>query len=97
MGARSCHRQHCRLTPHRREDHDPAEASLAQLGNLASYMGYVETSASEERALDTETGKIFDAVSAAGAAASSYALTSDESVWEAIRGFFQRQAEDTTT
>lgn len=80
-----------------REDHDPAQEGLARLGSLASYMGYVETSASAERALDTETGKIFSAVGEAGASATSYALTSDESVWDAIRGFFQQQAVEKTT
>jgi uncharacterized sporulation protein YeaH/YhbH (DUF444 family) len=74
-----------------RDDHDTAQASLKTIGSLANYLGYVETPASAERALTTETAKIFDAVANAGAAASNFAITTNESVWEAIRGFFQEQ------
>jgi uncharacterized sporulation protein YeaH/YhbH (DUF444 family) len=79
-----------------RDDHDKAEASLRQIGSIANYLGYVETPASADRALDTETAKIFDAVTASGAAASNFALTTNDSVWEAIRGFFQEQATETS-
>lgn len=79
-----------------RDDHDAAQSSLEKIGNLASYMGYIETPASEERALKTETADIFKAVTDGGAPASSFALTSNESVWTAIRGFFQEQVSNET-
>ncbi len=74
-----------------RDDHDKAEALLRRLGAQSSFMGYIETPSSEDRALTTETAKIFSAVSEAGAASDSYALTSNDSIWKAIRGFFQEQ------
>ncbi len=75
-----------------RDDHDPAEQALDRISIVASYIGYVETPASEERALDTETAAIFDSAAEHGAPVGSYALTSNESVWTAIRGFFQQHA-----
>lgn len=72
-----------------RDDHDRAAESLSGLSTVASYLGYVETPASEERALDTETAGIFQAAAEAGAPTGSYALTSNEAVWDAIRAFFQ--------
>jgi len=77
-----------------RDDHDKAETSLGEIGRIANYMGYVETPATAERALQTETAKIFGAAQEGGAAASSFALTDNDSVWDAIRGFFQEQASE---
>ena len=74
-----------------RDDHDKAEGLLTKLGDRTNFMGYIETPSSAERALTTETAKIFSAVGEGGADTGSYALTSDESIWEAIRGFFQDQ------
>ena len=74
-----------------RDDHDKAEASLAEIARVASYMGYIETPASAERALQTETAKIFDAARENGASTGSFALTDNDSIWEAIRGFFREQ------
>jgi len=75
-----------------RDDHDRAADSLAKIAAVANCIGYIETPASAERALETETAGIFKAAQDAGAPASSFALTNDESVWAAIRGFFQQHA-----
>jgi len=77
-----------------RDDHDKAEASLGEIGRVANYLGYVETPATAERALQTETAKIFGEIEEGGTAAGSFALTDSDSVWEAIRGFFKEQAEE---
>lgn len=77
-----------------RDDHDKAQSTLGEIGQIANYMGYVETPATAERALQTETAKIFDTVQEAGASTSSFALTDNDSVWDAIRGFFQEQADE---
>ena len=74
-----------------RDDHDEATAALRAVADVASFMGYVETPATEEHALDTETAGIFRALGDEGAPCGSYALTTNESVWEAIRGFFREQ------
>ncbi len=52
-----------------KDDHDAAESALRDIAALASFSGYVETPASEERALDTETGGIFKALAEEGASA----------------------------
>jgi hypothetical protein len=75
-----------------RDDHDKAETSLKKIGSIANYLGYVETPASADRALTTETAKIFDSIAASGVPTSNFALTTNDSVWEAIRGFFQERA-----
>lgn len=80
-----------------RDDHDAAQSSLGRLASVANYLGYIETPASADRALQTETAKIFNAVQEGGAAASSFALTDDDSVWEAIRAFFNEQAKETVS
>ncbi|MGI9341246.1 MAG: DUF444 family protein [Gammaproteobacteria bacterium] len=80
-----------------RDDHDKAEASLGEIGRVANYLGYVETPATAERALQTETAKIFGEIEEGGTAAGSFALTDSDSVWEAIRGFFKGQAEESAS
>ncbi len=77
-----------------RDDHDRAANGLAEIASVASYLGYIETPASEDRALETETANIFRALIDDGAPASSFALVNNESVWDAIRGFFQDQVGD---
>jgi hypothetical protein len=74
-----------------KDDHDAAEVALRDVANAASFIGYVETPASEERALDTETAAIVKAVDVDGCPIGSYALTTNESVWLAIRAFFREQ------
>jgi len=80
-----------------RDDHDRATKSLAKIASVANCIGYIETPASADRALETETAGIFKAAQETGAPASSFALTSNESVWEAIRGFFQQHATKVTS
>jgi uncharacterized sporulation protein YeaH/YhbH (DUF444 family) len=74
-----------------KDDHEAATASLREVAALASYVGYVETPVSEERALDSETAGIVKAVAVEGNAIGAYALTTNESVWDAIRSFFRDQ------
>ncbi len=75
-----------------RDDHDRATDTLAKISSFSNCLGYIETPASADRALQTETAGIFNAAEESGAPASSFALTNNDSVWEAIRGFFQRHA-----
>lgn len=74
-----------------KDDHQAAAQSLKSVAELASFIGYVETPASEERALETETAEIFKEAAANACPSGSYALTTNESVWDAIRAFFQEQ------
>jgi uncharacterized sporulation protein YeaH/YhbH (DUF444 family) len=74
-----------------KDDHDSAEATLRALADRANFMGYVETPATAEHALETETAGIFKSVLADACPGGSYALTTNESVWDAIRTFFREQ------
>ncbi len=73
-------------------DRSAAKAALRELGNVVNYMGYVETSAPQMRSLQTETADLFMSIVADGINAGSYALSEEQDVWTAIRGFFQQQA-----
>lgn len=75
-----------------RDDREDAGRSLHEMAALSNFIGYVETPASAERALDSETGNIFKAAAAEALPVGSYALTGNEAVWEAIRAFFREQA-----
>ena len=67
---------------------DTAEAreTLASVTADTCYSGYVEVSSGVSRQLDTETGRLFAALHAAGCAADSYALNDFDDVWGAESG-----------
>ncbi len=69
---------------------DAAEArtALAAIAADTCYTGYVEVSSGVSRQLDTETGKLFAELNAAGCAAGSYALNDFDDVWGAVKHFF---------
>jgi uncharacterized sporulation protein YeaH/YhbH (DUF444 family) len=75
-------------------DREPSAAALSELGKFANYIGYVETAAEQQQPpLGTETAMLFEHLQAETGAAGRYALTTPESVWDAIRAFFTRPAE----
>jgi uncharacterized sporulation protein YeaH/YhbH (DUF444 family) len=69
---------------------DTAEArqALASITADTCYSGYVEVSSGVSRQLDTETGRLFAELHAAGCAADSYALNDFDDVWGAVKHFF---------
>ncbi len=73
-------------------DREAAQAALEKLGPLMNYMGYVELSPSSQDILTSETARLFDEVKGRNLPCGSYKLGSAESVWDAIRAFFQDQA-----
>jgi uncharacterized sporulation protein YeaH/YhbH (DUF444 family) len=77
-----------------RDDHDRATAGLSEISSIANYIGYIETPASEDRALETEMANIFRGLSGSGAPTGNFALVNNEAVWGAIREFFQEQASE---
>lgn len=79
-----------------RDDHDRAGEALSEIASIASYLGYIETPAADDRALETETANIFRSLTESGAPAKSFALFNPESIWDAIRAFFQQQAAQET-
>ncbi len=74
-------------------DREAAQAALNELGALANYVGYVETASVAQQALQSETAMLFEQLEAATGAAGRHALSSPESVWDAIRAFFTRRTE----
>jgi uncharacterized sporulation protein YeaH/YhbH (DUF444 family) len=74
-------------------DREAAHAALRELGALANYVGYVETASAAQQPLQSETALLFEQLEAATGAAGRHALSSPESVWDAIRAFFSRRAE----
>ncbi|HUA90718.1 MAG TPA: DUF444 family protein, partial [Steroidobacteraceae bacterium] len=69
-------------------DAQEARSSLAAIVADTCYTGYVEVSSGVSRQLDTETGKLYAELNAAGCAAGSYALNDFDDVWGAVRHFF---------
>jgi uncharacterized sporulation protein YeaH/YhbH (DUF444 family) len=74
-------------------DREAAQAALAELGAVANYVGYVETASVAQQPLQSETALLFEQLEAETGAAGRHALTSPESVWDAIRAFFSHRVE----
>ena len=75
-------------------DREQSAAALSGLGKFANYIGYVETAAEQQQPpLGTETAVLFEHLATETGAAGRYALTTPDSVWDAIRAFFARPAE----
>src|SRR5687767_13360243 len=72
---------------------DAAHAALADLGDVANYIGYVETASVAQQPLQSETALLFERLESETGAAGRHALSSPESVWDAIRAFFTRRVE----
>src|SRR5690606_23213309 len=75
-----------------RHDRENAQAALSELGALVNYIGYVETAASAQQSLGTETSGLFEQLKEEVGHAGSFALSTPESVFDAIRAFFTEQA-----
>jgi len=74
-------------------DREAAQAALDELGAISNYVGYVETASMAQQPLQSETALLFEQLEAETHAAGRHALSSPESVWDAIRAFFSRRAE----
>lgn len=69
-------------------DAGAARAALTSLAAEASFCGYVEVAAGVSTRRESETGRLFAELTAAGGAADSCVLAQFEDVWDAIRRFF---------
>ena len=74
-------------------DREAAQAALDELGAISNYVGYVETASVAQQPLQSETALLFEQLDAETHAAGRHALSSPESVWDAIRAFFSRRAD----
>jgi len=77
------------------EHRGAANQSLAELGAVLNYIGYVETLPGVPRALDTEMRRLCNEMERRGLPISSSVLSAPDDVWRALRKFFarERQAE----
>lgn len=73
-------------------DRNHAREALHRLSDLTNYMGYVEVGMEPAYSLETELAAIFQGLIEADVPAGIYPLTKPESLWDAIRAFFQEQA-----
>ncbi|MDZ7839372.1 MAG: DUF444 family protein [Gammaproteobacteria bacterium] len=76
--------------------HDRASAreALDGLSRLTNYMGYVEVGMEPAYSLETELAGVFQQLIDADVPAGIFPLTRPESLWDAIRAFFQDQAHE---
>jgi uncharacterized sporulation protein YeaH/YhbH (DUF444 family) len=74
-------------------DHADAETALNEIAALANYSGYLEVSATPQNRLSSECGALFKALADGGKPAASFSVSRFEDIWDAVRHFFQHQAE----
>jgi uncharacterized sporulation protein YeaH/YhbH (DUF444 family) len=75
------------------DDREPAAATLRELLPILNYTGYVEVRPSHSMTVETETSGIFGQLQQSGLPVGIARLTRSEEVWDALRLFFQQQAE----
>ncbi len=75
-------------------DRSRARDTLHRLGALTNYMGYVEVGMEPAYSLETELAAIFQGLIETDVPAGVFPLTRPESLWDAIRAFFQDQARE---
>ena len=73
-------------------DRDAARERLKDLAAIGNFLGYVETTRRTSDRLNTEMGRLFKELAEGETPADSYALGTQEDVWNAIRRFFTQQA-----
>ncbi len=75
------------------EDRAAANQSLAELGGMLNYIGYIETLPGMPRSLETEMRRLCNELERRGLPISSSVLSAPEDVWRALRKFFSHEAD----
>jgi hypothetical protein len=76
------------------DDRRSAEASLAELGGMVNFMGFVETPQNPLEASKSEMGRLFKALGVREYPVGSYTVHEEGDIWDAIREFFRHQAQE---
>jgi sporulation protein YhbH len=76
-------------------DAQAAEGALRKLGDIASFIGYIETAPSPQASFASEMSKIFSRLKTLETPIGAYSLHDSDAVWNAIRAFFTERAEQT--
>ncbi len=74
------------------EDRLAASQSLAELGGLLNYIGYVETLPGVPRSLDTEMRRLCNELERQGMPIGNSVLANPDDVWAALRKFFTQES-----
>src|SRR5690606_37338608 len=78
------------------EDRHRARVLLESLAGQMSFLGYAKVSGRHHQRLNTEVGVLFRRLAEQGAPAGSYAISSENDIWPAIKAFFTEQAAEAT-
>lgn len=78
------------------DDRELANGLLCQLGDVANYMGFVETPQNPHESGRSETGRLFRSLQVRDYPVGTYTVHNDGDIWDAIRRFFNQQAETQT-
>lgn len=73
-------------------DREAAASVLGDIAAQASYCGYLEVSGPASRQLETETGRLFEQLAAAGHPVGSFAAVGSDDIWAAIRHFLSHES-----
>ncbi len=73
-------------------DADATRAALRRITDVARFAGYVEIRPRATAAYRSQMGVILDELKNTDARLGAYSVSDADSVWDAIRGFFSRQA-----
>ncbi len=79
------------------DDRSVADKLLCKLGDLCNFMGFVETPQNPHESGLSETGRLFHSLRARHYPVGAYTVHDNADIWEAIRSFFQQQADAATT
>lgn len=79
------------------EDRAAANQSLAELGGILNYIGYIETLPGVPRSLETEMRRLCNELERRGLPIGSSVLSAPDDVWRALRKFFTRELESDDT
>lgn len=76
------------------EDRHRARSALEDLAQKMNFIGYSEVSGRHHQRLNTECGVLFRRLEEQGAHTGSYAISTENDIWPAIKAFFTKQAEE---
>jgi uncharacterized protein len=75
------------------EDQEPAHRMLEAIARVASYAGYVEIRSAASGGSETPTARLYSQLAAGGLPCGSFAVSSTEEIWGAVRHFFSAEAQ----
>ncbi|CAM5181590.1 hypothetical protein CDEF62S_05291 [Castellaniella defragrans] len=74
------------------DNHELAAGLLRELGGIANFMGFVETPQNPHESGISEIGRLFHSLESLGYPAGIFTMHGRGNIWDAVRGFFQREA-----